>query len=344
MFWLFETVAHLFHPRRSNNHRPRILHPEGFAALGVLAIIAGTVIHQLPSLTQHTGNILGFSSTITTSTVVEHTNLERQRLGLPPLRLDGVLSQAAAAKASDMFADQYWAHFSPSGETPWDFMKSAGYRYTVAGENLARDFMETDDMVRAWMNSPTHRENIVNDRYSDIGIAVVNGTLNGVETTLVVQMFGTTAGSQVAAARISDTAVNEHPATIQESAPAQEESVAIDQPVQVQQVAQRAAVPAPPEVMHYLTARETQNNQAVLASAVMGHLIPKESPALLSPLHLTKAFFLAMLIIVMSVLVYDTLVVGHMGTVRFVGKNAAHIFLFMTVFFLVILFRGGVIV
>ena len=98
-----------------------------------------------------------------------------------------------------MFNKQYWAHTAPDGKEPWDFMSEAGYSYQVAGENLARDFSTTSAMVAAWMASPTHRANIMNGRYTEIGIAVINGTLEGVETTLVVQMFGTPRSSTVKA-------------------------------------------------------------------------------------------------------------------------------------------------
>ena len=61
----------------------------------------------------------------------------------------------------------------------------------MAGENLAKDFYDTEGLLKAWMNSPTHRENIINPKYQEIGIGVVNGILGGVKTTLVVQHFGT---------------------------------------------------------------------------------------------------------------------------------------------------------
>ena len=90
-----------------------------------------------------------------------------------------------------MFEKGYWAHNAPDGATPWDFIHGEGYRYTYAGENLARDFSYSKDVVDAWMASPSHRDNLMRPEYQEIGFAVVNGTLNGSETTLVVQMFGT---------------------------------------------------------------------------------------------------------------------------------------------------------
>lgn len=134
--------------------------------------------------------VLGVSSSITVSQVIEDTNKERQKVGLPLLAENPALSDAARAKAQNMFAENYWAHFSPSGKDPWGFILSSGYKFSYAGENLARNFYNSEDVVVAWMKSPSHRDNILNSRYEDIGIAVVDGVLNGQKTTLVVQMFG----------------------------------------------------------------------------------------------------------------------------------------------------------
>lgn len=90
-----------------------------------------------------------------------------------------------------MFAGQYWAHTSPTGRDPWSFIVESGYTYLFAGENLARDFGDSKGVVEAWMNSSSHKDNLLNSRYQDVGFAVVNGKYNGYETTLVVQMFGT---------------------------------------------------------------------------------------------------------------------------------------------------------
>jgi len=119
------------------------------------------------------------------------TNLEREEQGLSPLSLNMFLNEAAQRKAADMFAFDYWAHKSPSNREPWDFFEEVGYDYIYAGENLARDFSTSEAVVAAWMMSPSHKDNIINGQYQEIGVAVVNGTLRGVETTLVVQLFGT---------------------------------------------------------------------------------------------------------------------------------------------------------
>ena len=128
---------------------------------------------------------------ITTVKLLEHSNKERGKQSLPPLQYNNELAEAAQKKASDMFAKDYWAHFAPDGTTPWSFILSSGYQYEYAGENLAKNFLFSQGVVDAWMNSLTHKENILRKEYTEVGYGVVNGVLNGEETTLVVQMLGT---------------------------------------------------------------------------------------------------------------------------------------------------------
>jgi len=137
--------------------------------------------------------VLGFASSITPEKIIELTNQKRMENGLLPLKVNNKLSQAARKKAADMFALNYWAHISPRGITPWQFIKESGYFYLYAGENLARDFATSEGVVNAWMASPTHKANILNNKYQEIGVAVVNGVLQDEQTTLVVQMFATPA-------------------------------------------------------------------------------------------------------------------------------------------------------
>lgn len=133
---------------------------------------------------------LGYASSITVTDLLHWTNQKRAGANLPPLILNEKLSQAAGWKAENMFAEQYWAHTSPSGKDPWSYITQAGYRYLYAGENLARDFGDSKSVVEAWMNSKSHKDNLLSSRYEEIGFAVVNGKYRDYETTLVVQMFG----------------------------------------------------------------------------------------------------------------------------------------------------------
>ena len=200
---LIHSFLHLFTPRHTNNHRPKIFHPRSLAVLAAVVVGFNSGIRPLAGFSS---GVLGYASDIQITQVFEQINQQRVENSLPALKLNDKLSEAARRKASDMFASNYWAHTNPTnGREPWYFFDAVGYDYRYAGENLARDFGTTVPMIKAWMNSLTHKENIVSTRYQETGIAVVNGVLNGVETTLVVQLFGTKKVATAAAPQISNT-------------------------------------------------------------------------------------------------------------------------------------------
>lgn len=176
-----------FLPHSEGEHRAPVIHRP--ALLVYIAVLAFFYI-SLNFYKSAAPGVLGFASNIFTEQIVDFTNAERERNGLPALKFNPLLSEAARRKAEDMFADGYWAHIAPDGTKPWDFITASGYNYIYAGENLAKDFQDSDDVVAAWMESSSHRRNILNQNYEDIGVAVVNGVLDGYETTLVVQLFG----------------------------------------------------------------------------------------------------------------------------------------------------------
>lgn len=184
-------LRHWFTPHYGNNFRAKLLHNSGvFAIIGI--IITGNIFIRLlddPSL-----HILGFTSSVTIDEVVTATNEARTGAGLKSLVYSEKLADAARRKAANMISENYWAHTSPSGKSPWVWFKDAGYTYLYAGENLAKDFGSTDRLINAWMASPTHRDNVINNKYTEIGIAVVPTTLQGQDTVLVVQLFGTPSG------------------------------------------------------------------------------------------------------------------------------------------------------
>ncbi len=188
MTW--QKIHHWFIPHKDTHQKAKLISWEGLL-IYVLLFILLQVGFSIVSYTKP--GILGISSNIDQKKLINLTNIERAKKGLPVLVENEALDKAAQLKAENMFAENYWAHFAPSGKTPWDFILGAGYRFTFAGENLAKNFYSSDEVVTAWMNSPTHRDNLLNSNYKDIGIAVAEGVLNGQQTTLVVQEFGTTA-------------------------------------------------------------------------------------------------------------------------------------------------------
>lgn len=176
-----------FLPHKDTHQKAHLISWEGLF-IYILLFIFLQVSFSIVSLSKP--GVLGISGNIDQKKLIELTNIERQKNGLSPVSENEALDRAAALKAQNMFSENYWAHFAPSGKTPWDFILGSGYKFIYAGENLAKNFTSSDDVVKAWMASPTHRDNLLNSKYQDIGIAVAEGTLNGQKTILVVQEFG----------------------------------------------------------------------------------------------------------------------------------------------------------
>lgn len=291
-------IRHYFTPHHTNNFRAKLLHNSGiFFFIGML--LTGNLFLRLLDATPY--HILGFTSSITINEVVTATNSERTRAGLPTLTYSEKLADAARRKAANMLEEDYWAHNSPSGKTPWVWFKSAGYSYLYAGENLAKDFGSTDRMVAAWMASPTHRDNIVNAKYKEIGIAVVPGTLQGKDTMLVVQLFGAPANGTVATTGDGNSTVAEK-AVVPAKTPA---------PTVVPTV---SIVDEPePEVQ----SATPESVEAVVAEV---QVQPK-----LNEFTLKKIMSLATTLLFILVLVVDLVLAESKVISRRVGKNWAHI-------------------
>ena len=186
---IYHNIKHFFIPTTHNNYRARILHLDFLFLFFAVALLFASS-YKYSNISHLNDKVLGIATDITAQKLFDLTNAERVKKGLPKLAYNEKLASAAVKKANDMFYANYWAHYSPSGKTPWEFILAEGYKYEYAGENLAKDFMFSNDVVQAWMDSPSHRENLLKKDYSEVGFGIVNGTLQGEELTLVVQMFG----------------------------------------------------------------------------------------------------------------------------------------------------------
>jgi uncharacterized protein YkwD len=132
-----------------------------------------------------------FEGILTKEGIISQTNAQREKFGLPPLKESEILNLSAKMKLEDMFEKQYFSHDSPTGETLEDLMKKVNYEYIVVGENLAMGNFESDkEVVEGWMQSPGHRENILNPRYQEIGVAAKEGIFQGKKVWIAVQHFG----------------------------------------------------------------------------------------------------------------------------------------------------------
>lgn len=208
-------------PHEGNGFKPLL-----FTAAGVGSLIAVLLLIQVAYFVQTriVFKDTDFLASVLPGVLATLTNKDRAENGIDALIEDAALARAAQMKADDMAEKGYFAHVDPEGRQPWYWFDKAGYDYTYAGENLAVNFTDSEDVEKAWMNSPAHHANIVKSQYTRIGIGVAQGTYQGKETTFVVQFFATpraVAAYQVATADEpeAEPAASGDP----ETAPAEEE-------------------------------------------------------------------------------------------------------------------------
>lgn len=141
--------------------------------------------------------VLVAQASVSSSSIVSLINTERSNAGLSGLSIDTALTRAAEEKAADMISQGYFDHIGPNGKGPAHWLALAGYKYLKAGENLAVNTQTVSEraIVDAWMDSPSHRANIMTGEYSETGVAVARGIYNGEEAVFVVQFFGTPAAA-----------------------------------------------------------------------------------------------------------------------------------------------------
>lgn len=319
---VFKRLHHFLVPHERNNHRAKALHHDTLLAyiliLGIFNLGINFIHRQAPG-------ILGYATDIRVEQLLESTNAKRSEAGLPQLTLNGTLSQAAQAKASDMFSNNYWAHNSPTGKTPWDFIVAAGYRYTLAGENLAKNFDTSSAVVDAWMASQTHKDNLLKDGYREVGFAVVNGVLNGEETTLVVQMFGS--GESRAVAQIPQVRAEEP----QAQPTAVPRLTAVPLPTAMPEPSDAAPVEVPAEPA--ARTEDVSSPSAVsLADPTQSGLFAgvRITPAVNIP-GLTREVTYIFTGLIIGVLAVDAFIVSRKKLVRLAGHNVAHILFLTTV-------------
>ncbi|MFA6183486.1 MAG: CAP domain-containing protein [Parcubacteria group bacterium] len=132
-----------------------------------------------------------YAQEINSQNVINLINTSRTQNNLFPLNENSTLKKVAQSKANDMIANHYFSHTSPSGTTPWYWFDKNNYFYKYAGENLAINYEDAQEEQEAWMASPTHKKNILNSNFSEIGIATGSGMINGKKSNITVTVFGT---------------------------------------------------------------------------------------------------------------------------------------------------------
>ncbi len=183
-------IKHYLIPSETNNYKPWIIKPTALAAFCIIIWSLRLVIPASFSFA---------APGIDATDLMNRINNERTQRFISALNTNSKLITAATGKANDMLARSYFAHVDPDGHYVWPRIEAAGYTpYQTLGENLAMDFTSAESVVAAWMNSPTHRENIVNSNFVDQGLASIYGLFEpNHDSIIVVSLFGKLARTQV---------------------------------------------------------------------------------------------------------------------------------------------------
>lgn len=311
-----EKLIHLLLPRESNNHKAKILHSSSLVVIAAFLILFQGIINYLPNLKP---GILGYASNISPQEVVNLTNQKRAEAGLSALSFNQTLSSAAYTKGRDMIDRDYWAHVAPDGTQPWKFFSQFGYKYRYAGENLARDFSNAQDAVNAWMSSPTHKENILNPKYKEIGIGVVEGDLAGSDTTIIVQFFGSTYADKVveplADNSVSTVATVEKPKTVVLPTQAPEPS---STPI--------AVATTIPEVKSEITTQK------------------ESQQVLVSPFTTTRSVSFIVVILLIAVFIVDAILVSRRKITRIASRTFSHVIFLGIILAIILILKSGKII
>jgi len=202
---MYRKTKKYFIPHKDNEHQPYI-----FRWKAVLVILSLLLFIEICFLVQvlliiPSDNIFSdMRATIVPDAIFNLTNDNRLDNDLSSLKENSLLDEAARLKAEDMANKGYFAHTSPEGLKAWDFINKVGYKFNYAGENLAINFLDSQDAINAWMDSPTHRANILNNNFTEIGIGMAKGEYEGKETTFIVQLLAFPKDAEVSVAVIKE--------------------------------------------------------------------------------------------------------------------------------------------
>ncbi|MEJ0053266.1 MAG: CAP domain-containing protein [bacterium] len=197
-------LKHTFVASVENDRHPHLLRREAVLGVLILAILIEGAVFAQEFITFRQSDYL---ASVLPGVVTALTNDARSESHLAVLTPDPGLARAAQAKADDMSAKGYFSHVSPDGTLPWHWFTAAGYDYTYAGENLAVNFGDSEQLVDAWLASPAHRANILGTHFTSIGIGMATGTYEGKSTLFVVEFFAKPAGGAKLAAQPAPTAL-----------------------------------------------------------------------------------------------------------------------------------------
>lgn len=310
---LRKKIRNFFIPTLQNQLSPYSLRYKTLIVVAILAVAIELLFYAYvnTAFKQNLllGNIINSIQTtvadILPQVIVDETNNSRVMNNRLPLKNNLYLTMAARLKVDDMVKKGYFSHQGPDGSMAWSWMDKVNYSYSYAGENLAVNFFDARDVVKAWMNSPTHRENILNSNFTEVGIAAARGTWEGKETVFVVQMFGTpSAPDQISTDLAKDTV------QVKASTAVKTDKIKIDE------ASSKISVGTSSKLSTSSTTASLGNATATATSSIMSNIIPEQEITtvqkwLVSPRHLARDAYLVLLTYMALVLLIPMYMIYH---------------------------------
>lgn len=174
-------ITNFFIATSGNNYRPPVLSYKAFFIYAVILLLVRLFLASPP---------VG-AAAVESGALLKLINTERAARNLTTLLTQASLTTAAKSKSEDMLARDYFAHVDPDGNYVWGRITGAGYTpYKILGENLAIDFSTSEGMVKAWIDSPTHRANLLNPDFVDQGLVALFGDFQERYTNVTTSLFG----------------------------------------------------------------------------------------------------------------------------------------------------------
>jgi uncharacterized protein YkwD len=164
------------------------------AAIPMLIIFgfySGTTAAQNPDKEKSRSTQISVNPSFTIVDLLDKTNSAREENNVSRLASEKKLQAAAQKKAEDMAKNNYFAHTAPSGKNPWQWLDEENYIYQKAGENLAVNFENSSELIKGWLDSPSHKKNLLNENFKEVGIGIAQGTFEGRSAVYVVEFYAT---------------------------------------------------------------------------------------------------------------------------------------------------------
>jgi len=253
-----------FIPHNENNHHPHALRPKALKAYSLLLIVIKVATASFFFIAYP--NPAQFAA-LTESKMVELTNASRAAAGIPVLSVNNKLTMAAQKKVADMLEDNYFAHTSPDGKRFYTWIQEAGYSYSTSGENLAMDFTSAESAHNALMASQSHKDNIMNSAYTNVGMAVATGKIDGKSTILLVEMF---AAPYVPPTKVAESEPTPEPTPVPEPAPTPApEPTPVPEPVPTPEPTPQPTPVTKAEISQSSTTIETEQSSKIDVSVTL---------------------------------------------------------------------------